>query len=209
MISGYSVKKKNMQNRLLAARYAKSLYGVAEETGQLAAVEKDVQYLKAVCQTSADFVLFLCDPRLRKEEKHRVLDALFTGKLMDLTRLFLRLLIQKRREKYLPEITEVFEEKRAARTGILQAKLTTAIPVSEETKNLFVGKLQAATGRASVRLVCVVEDRVIGGFILEYDGKLVDASLQKGIRRLKDRFDKARPVVKAMELKDLSGLPGV
>lgn len=181
-----------MRNHELARRYAKSLIDVACETGQLEAVEKDVKYLKDVCAASTDFVRFLKNPSLHHHEKMQVIEVLFKGKTTGLTLVFLRLLVKKHRESYLPQIIDVFFESMRVRNGVHVVKLTTAIAVSDALQQKVLAKVQAETRLSNLRLECFVDEGMIGGLILEYDGKMVDASLQKSLRQLAANFENVR-----------------
>lgn len=191
-----------MRNHELAHRYTKSLIDVASETGHLEDVEKDMKGLKELCATSADFVLFLKNPRLHNKEKIQVIDVLFGGKTTNLTLLFLRLLVQKNREIYLPQIIDVFFENMDARNGVHTVKLTTAIAISDELQQKVLAKMQAETSLTNVRLKCFVDETLIGGLILEYDGKMVDASLRRGIRQLRERFEEGHIAIEPVNLQE-------
>ncbi len=177
-----------MQNPRLAYRYAKSLIDLSVEQGQLENVYADMQYLQAVCKSSKDFVNLLRSPIVKGDKKQAVLDAISKGKVGVITESFNKLLVRKGREEFLPEIITAFVEQYQAIKGIHTVKLTTAQPLSEDVKNAIVAKLQSSTGMKNVELETAVKDELIGGFVLEYNNNLVDASIQRDLQDIQKQF---------------------
>jgi F-type H+-transporting ATPase subunit delta len=177
-----------MPNPRLAARYAKSLVDLAIEQNQLEAVYKDMQYLQSICKGSPEFVNIMRSPVIKADKKQNILNALTNGKVSDLTALFNKLLISKTREEYLPEIITAFIGQYNAMKGIHTVKLTTATALTEELKQSIIGKLKAETALKNIELETEVKEELIGGFILEFNNNLVDASISKELRDIKKQF---------------------
>src|SRR5690349_3036895 len=134
-----------MLNPRLATRYAKSLIDLAKEKGQLEAIYKDMEFLQAVCKNSRDFVVLLRSPVIKADKKNAILTAVTQGKVSEITAAFNRLLINKGRESYLPEIVTAFVDQYNHLKGIHTLKLTTAIPVGEDVKQHIVSKVKGQT----------------------------------------------------------------
>lgn len=177
-----------MPNPRLAARYAKSLIGLAQERAELETVYNDMQYLQAICKSNRDFVSLLRSPVIKAAKKEAIIDAVTKGKISPLTLAFTKLLTNKGREEDLPEIIDAFITQYNTIEGIQKIKLTTAVAVSEEVKNDIVNKVKNATGTDKVEVEASVNANLIGGFILEYSNNLVDASVQRDLRELKKQF---------------------
>lgn len=179
-----------MLNPRLAGRYAKSLIDLAVERNQLDQVYNDMQYLQAVCKASREFVALLKSPVIPIDKKNKALTAVTTGKVGELTAAFNKLLISKNREFYLPEIVDAFIDQYNAIKGIHRVKLTTATPVSNELKESIVSKIKNETSLKTIELETAVREELIGGFVLEYNNNLVDASIQRDLRDVKAQFEK-------------------
>ena len=179
-----------MLNPRLAGRYAKSLIDLATERNELEAVYNDMQYLKAVCKASRPFVALLKSPVIPIDKKSSALTAVTTGKISTLTAAFNQLLINKNREFYLPEIVDAFIDQYNLIKGINKIKLTTAAPLSEDVKNELVSKIKAQASIEKIEMESVVNEDLIGGFVLEFNNNLVDASIQRELRDLKKQFDR-------------------
>lgn len=177
-----------MPNPRLASRYAKSLIDLSIEQGQLEKVYKDILYLKSVFQNSKELINFLNNPVITSDQKLQVVKVLDSEKTGEITKSFNRLLIRKGRENYLPEIAEAFIEQYKELKGIYTATLTTAIPASDDVKNAIISRIKRDGHMKQVDLVCVVQENIIGGFILESNGKRIDASVAYDLTKIKNRF---------------------
>ena len=154
-----------MHNPRLAGRYAKSLVDLATEKGQLEVVYKDVQYLRAVCKASQEFVSLLRSPIIKADKKLAIINAVVVPHVSELTAAFIKLLTSKGRERELPEVAQAFIEQYDALKQIHPVKLTTAIPVSNELKNAVAAKIKADAGLPNIELETAVNEDLIGGFV--------------------------------------------
>lgn len=177
-----------MPNPRLANRYAKSLVDLATERGQLEAVYADMKYLQAVCKASREFVALLKSPIIKNDQKNGIVTAVTGGKVSELTSAFNTLLVKKGRESDLPEIAGAFIDLYNEIKGIHRVKLTTAVPVSEELKQSIESKVKDAQHFGSVELETLVDEKLIGGFVLEFNNSLVDVSVQRDLKDIKKQF---------------------
>src|SRR5882757_1445753 len=177
-----------MPNPRLAARYAKSLVDLAVERNQLEAVYKDMLYLQSLTRSSKELVNFLRSPVIKGDKKQKIVDTLTQGKIGELTAAFIRLLITKAREEHLPEISESVITIYNTKKGIHKVKLSTAEPVSDSLKDAIVNKIKSETSLQKIELEMVVKPELIGGFVLEFDNNLVDASIARDLRDIKKQF---------------------
>jgi F-type H+-transporting ATPase subunit delta len=175
-----------MQNPRLATRYAKSLMGLALEQNQLEQVYADMQYLQAVCKSSREFLNLLKSPVIKGDAKRRVIESVTEGKVGPLAAAFNRLLVQKGRENKLDEIAAAFIAEYKKYKGIVSVKLTTATPINDEIKNNIISKLPVEAQQ--IELETVVDEKIIGGFIMQTGDNLVDASIAYDLRAIKKQF---------------------
>jgi F-type H+-transporting ATPase subunit delta len=177
-----------MPNPRLAARYAKSLIGLAMERGQLEQVYSDILFLQSVCKGSNEFVTLLKSPVIKADKKAAIIEAVTNGKVGDLTSAFNKLLIHKGRESNLPEIITAFIDQYKLHKGIYTIKLTTATPVSDELKQQIIEKLKQQHPGKQIELKAEVKESIIGGFLLEMGGSLVDASIAYDLNKIRSQF---------------------
>lgn len=177
-----------MPNPRLATRYAKSLIDLSTEAGQLETVYKDMEYLQALCKSSREFVNLLRSPIIKADKKQSVLDAVTKGTVGPLTTAFNKLLINKGRESDLPEMVNAFIGQYNKLNGIHKVKLTTAVPVSDDLKNAIVARLKKDAALENIELETKTDESLIGGFVLDFNNNLVDASILRDLKDVKKQF---------------------
>lgn len=177
-----------MQNPRLAQRYAKSVIDLSVELNQLDPVHDDMLLLHSINNQSRDFVLMLKSPVITSDKKNKIIDGVTKSKLSKLTATFIKLLCSKNRESLLPEIISSFIEQYNTAKGIHKVKLTTAFPVTDEIKNVFIKKIESAYSVKNIELETRVNENLIGGYILEMEGKLIDASILRDLNDVKKQF---------------------
>lgn len=177
-----------MPNPRLANRYAKSLIDLSSERGELESVYADMRYLQAVCKASKDFVALLRSPIINSDQKNTIITAITKGKVGELTAAFNTLLVKKGRESELPEMAFAFIDQYNELKGIHRVKLTTAVAVSEDVKKSIELKVQEGQQFGSIELEAVVDEELIGGFVLEFNNNLVDASILRDLKDIKKQF---------------------
>jgi F-type H+-transporting ATPase subunit delta len=175
-------------NPRLAARYAKSILDLSVEKNQLEAVYGDMMLLKETCRNSRDLVNLLRSPIIKVDRKVKILEAIFAGKIGEITRAFIKLLLNKDREGNLPEIAAAFAEQYKAYKGIQTVKLTTAIPVSEELKQAILQRVKQERQLDRVELDTEVKKELIGGFILEIGDLRMDSSVAFELNNVRKQF---------------------
>ena len=179
-----------MPNPRLAHRYAKSIIDLALEKSQLEAVYADMKFLQAACKSSKELVSLLQSPIITADKKNAVLAAITADKVTEITAAFNKLLVKKGREFELPEIVEAYIEQYNTIKGIHKVKLTTAVELSDELKQSISDKAAKEGGLGNVELETKVDESLIGGFVLEFNNNLVDASIARDLRDIKKQFAK-------------------
>jgi F-type H+-transporting ATPase subunit delta len=96
--------------------------------------------------------------------------------------------VKKGRERDLPEMATAFIEQYNEMKGIHQVTLTTAVEVGAELKKSIEDKVKAENKFATVELTTKTDDSLIGGFVLEFNNNLVDASIARDLRDIKKQF---------------------
>ncbi len=178
-----------MPNPRLANRYAKSLLDLTVEKGQLEKVFADMQWLQAVCKSSRDFVNLLRSPIIKADKKEKIVEAVTRGKISELTAAFIRLLIRKTRESYLPEINMAFINQYRKYKNIYSVKLTTAVAISDKLKSDIIEHIRINSEMKNVELETVVDSNIIGGFVLLAGDKLVDGSIAYDLKTIARQFE--------------------
>ena len=177
-----------MSNPRLAHRYAKSLIDISQEKGQLENVFNDMQLLQKIIKENRDFLTLLRSPVIAPDKKLKVVDAITTGRVNELTVLFTKLMITKGRESYLPEVITAFIKEYKDLKKIHTVKLTTAVPISSAVKNAFIEQIKKTTAIQNIEMEARVDEKIIGGFVLQTGDQLIDASVAYDLREIAKQF---------------------
>jgi F-type H+-transporting ATPase subunit delta len=178
-----------MLNPRLASRYAKSILDLAIERNEVDKVFQDMEWLYAAIKSSRELVNLLRSPIINLDTKNKIMSEVTKGKIGELTAAFVKLLVQKGRESVLPEIVNSFLAQYRAFKKIYQVRLTTAIPASEDMKKMFITHLTKTTEMKNIELETVVDEEIIGGFVLQAGDKLVDASVLYDLKTIERQFE--------------------
>ncbi len=177
-----------MNNPRLAGRYAKSLLDLAAEQNQIEAVYADMKWLNSVCKSNPDFVAVLSSPIIKADKKEIILKAVTDGRVNDLTAAFIKLLVTKTREANLPEIINAYIDQYNNLNNIQKVKITTAGPLTDTLRAAIMTNVKAAMPNKTFEIETAVKDELIGGFIVETGGQLVDASILRDLKDIQKQF---------------------
>ena len=177
-----------MNNPRLAGRYAKSLLDLAAEQNQIEAVYADMKWLKSVCKSNPDFIAVLSSPIIKADKKEVILKAVTDGRVNNLTAAFIRLLVTKTREANLPEIVNAYIDQYNTLNNIQKVKITTASPLTDSLREAIMTNVKAAMPTKTFEIETAIKDELIGGFIVETGGQLVDASILSDLKYIQNQF---------------------
>src|SRR5690242_8232796 len=178
-----------MQNPRVASRYAKSLIDLAVQLQQLEPVHQDMLLMQSVCRENPDFVNLLRSPIVNTDKKEKIFDAIFGGKVNTVTAQFSKLLIRKGRENFLPEVIRAFISRYQQIKNITKVKITAAVPMDDKLKQEIIGKIRTSSPLENIQLETAVNEDLIGGFVLEMENMLFDASIRHDLEDIKKQFN--------------------
>jgi F-type H+-transporting ATPase subunit delta len=171
----------------VASRYAKSLIELAQERGVLEQVNEDMNLFAKVLQQNRDLGLMMRNPIVKSDKKLAVINAVFKGKMNDLTLAFFGIVARKGRESMLEFVAPEFTKQYNVYKGITTASVTTAMPLTEELRNELGQKLVAQTGQ-KVELEEKIDPSLIGGFVLRVGDQQIDSSVKYNLSKLRNKF---------------------
>ena len=168
----------------IASRYSKSLIQLAQEKGVLETVFADIKSIDILFENSRDLKMLFKSPVIPTEKKLTIVKKLFEGKISTMLYMFMVLLIKKGRESHLHEITESFIKQYNEIKGVTPVKLITAVKLDSGVVQSLVRSLKAKEFLKEVELVEEVNEDLLGGFILEYNDKMLDQSVRRRLNEL-------------------------
>lgn len=177
-----------MHNPRLAGRYAKSLLDIANEQNQLDPVLADMKLLQQLCRQNRDFEMLLRSPIVKPDKKQSILEAILGSRISQLSSAFMKLLVSKGREANLPEIATAFIAAYKEQKRIKTLHITAAAPMNDEVKEAILRKVAESMPGFELEMEESVNPDLIGGYVLELDSKMVDASIRRDLNDVRKQF---------------------
>lgn len=179
----------------ISMRYAKALLAYANEAKVEYVVYQQALTLEKSLREVAELKAALENPVLPQAEKVKVLEIASGGKVAKQLLRFFQLVMQQRREKYLPAMIRNYIALYRKQENISIGKLTTAVPMAlKEVER--IRKIVVDHKGGSAEFSTKVDPSIEGGFIFEIGTYRLDASVANQIRRIKQQFiEKNRRIV--------------
>ena len=156
--------------------YGESLYTLAAEEGLSQVILSELTVLKEAFGAEPDYLQLLSAPNLSKEERCRILDEAFAGKVHSYVLNFLKILTEKGYMRHFLDCCDAYRALYNRDNGILVVTATSAVALQPEQKDRLIRKFSDLTGK-TIELVCKVDPACYGGIRLEYDGKSIDGTV--------------------------------
>ncbi len=171
----------------VATVYAKGLVGAAEKQGSTPVVMEELNSLvDDVLGGLPKFFAALSYPRIPAEEKQRMLDRAFAGKMNPLLLNFLKVVAQHERLDCLYEIRKAAVSLYNELQGQLEVEVRTAEPLSAELRSQIEQQLTVSLGK-HVDLQTQVDPTLIGGMVVRVGDTVYDGSLLNRLEKMRAR----------------------
>ena len=175
-----------MVNVSIARRYARALLDVSSEVGRADAVSEQLSSLSGALAHNRELADVLFNPAFSREQRASVVEGLLKalGKVEPVLANSLRLLVDRNRLAYLPDIARLYRDMADAQAGRLRGHVTSATPLSADTLQSLAGTLKTLTQR-NVVLEARVDPKVLGGVAAQVGSTLYDGTLRTQLEQLR------------------------
>ena len=153
--------------------YGEALYDLARSENLDETILKELDVLVKSFDAEPDFIKLLGTPSLSKEERCRILDDSFRGKVQPYVLNFLKILTEKGYMRHFFHCCDAYRECYNRHHGILVVTAVTAVALTAAQQARLTEKLSGITGK-TIDLRNRVDPDVLGGVRLDYDGKRLD-----------------------------------
>jgi len=176
-----------MLDETLAERYSEALYHMAREAGDAGEQFRELQSAVSQLGQHASLRRALESPAIPREVKKNIVRQLLGERVQARTLHFLYLVLDKGRERLLPQMVGTFERMLRSDAGIVQARVEVPVPLDDELEAHFAARLAALTGK-KVQLEVHVRPELIGGAVVTVGDRLYDGSLRTHLERIRERL---------------------
>ena len=172
----------------IASRYAKSILDLGIEQNALDSLYNDMVALNEA-MSNREFKMFVKSPIIKADKKQSVFNEVFGDSIGELSKTFFSILTRKGREAFLPEIVESFLHQYKKHNHITEVKLTTATALgADAVEAINKALMDSAVTDDKVEIETAVDPELIGGFVIEMDNRLYDASVAHKLEQVKKNF---------------------
>ena len=167
----------------VARRYAEALFGLARERDLIELFQGELRQVAALLDANPDFTAVLNDRLVSPRDKKDLVGKAFP-KVHELVTNLLDLLIDKRREEYIPEIIAVYGRLVDVHNHTIEVQVTSAVTLDDDEQTRLGKALERATGKR-VRLRADVDKQILGGLMVRIDDRLYDGSVRSRLDQLR------------------------
>lgn len=175
-----------MVNVSIARRYARALLDVASEAGRIDAVAEQLTSIAGVFARNPELTDVIVNPAYSRGQVSAVVEAVMKAVpgLEPTLANTLRLLTDRHRLGYLPDIARLFRDMADVRAGRVRGRVTTAAPLPADALTHLQKTLQQLTQR-NVILETRVDPSLLGGVSAQVGSLLYDGSLRTQLEELR------------------------
>ena len=153
------------------------MYALAKEENITSEILAQMQMLANCFREEQAFLQLLSNMALPKAERIAILDHALGGQVHPYLLNFMKILLERNLLGEYAGCLAAFREFYHQDQGIVEAYVTTGAPLSQDQRDRIIEKLRQMTGK-QVELTEKVDAAVLGGVLLEMDGKRYDNTLR-------------------------------
>ena len=168
----------------LAREYGDGLYALCAEEKLTEDVLPQLQVLKALFRQQPDFCRLLSNMSLSKQERTGILDSALRGQVHPYVLNFLKILCERGALHEFEGCEAAFRESFNRDHAVTEATVTTHDALSGAQREKLMKKLTEMTGK-TVHLTEKVDASVLGGVLLEMNGKRYDDTVRHRLEEIR------------------------
>ncbi|HAE42668.1 MAG TPA: hypothetical protein DCG34_07085 [Clostridiales bacterium] len=170
---------------LVAKVYSQALFEVGLEKKSLDLYLKELKAVTTACTEYPDFYEILKSPKIKTDEKKRVVHEVFGDNHSEEINNFIKIILDKRRIKDLFSIAKEFEALIYEHKGIVKAIAYTTKPLATEEHEALKEKLQFMT-KKEIELINQIDENLLGGVMIKLGDRVIDGTLRGKLNRLQN-----------------------
>ncbi|WCO01616.1 ATP synthase F1 subunit delta [Psychroserpens ponticola] len=175
-----------MSGTRAAIRYAKAVLSLAIDQKSEEAINIDMKLIANTVSENTDLDLALKNAIAKQETKREILNQVFPD-LNALTSKSFDVLVENNRIDAVADVARKYNELYEAHIGKEKATVTTAVAITQDLEIKVMAKIKELTSK-SVELENIVDESIIGGFILRVGDIQYNASIANKLNKLKREF---------------------
>lgn len=176
-----------MQAATVARNYAEALLELAVEDRDVNLYAERFGEVVSLLETEADFRHFLETPRIETAAKKKVLREVFEDVIPERLLRFLLIVVDKGRQRLLPQISDEFSELVNEHFGRLRVQVTVAHAPDEDLEAKLKEHLERLFDR-EVLPSYRIEPKLVGGAVIRVGDRIMDGSVRHRLHLLRRKL---------------------
>ena len=172
----------------LARPYARAVFETARDNSSKPNWSEALQLMSLVA-SDPTMKKMLDNPKMTKAQKGEVFTDVCSDKIDDAAKNLIALLAENNRLSICPAIAEQFEVLKSADEGVVDAEVTSAMPLDSDQESALKESLKKKLG-SDVSLTISVDESLIGGVIVKAGDMVIDGSIRTQIAALSNALNR-------------------
>ena len=175
--------------RTIGRRYSKALMALAlEKSEPLGELQREIDEFSGALSAEPKLMSFLTDPNVLLDDRTRALDKILAAvETRPLITYLARLLLQKGRLVFLPDIVREFQQLVDTHEGVVRASVVSAKELTSEETETIRNLLQARFGKKIVLSVSI-DPELIGGLVIKVGSLSFDGSIRSQLKDIQSQL---------------------
>lgn len=176
-----------MKDLRASKRYADALFSLAEERDELQKAEQDLAAVNRVLEEHPQILRIVGNSTISTEDKEGTLEKIFSQNVSPFVLNFLKLLIEKNRFSEIASIQKSFHARFEAKKKIREVTVLVSRSLTDEAEKKLLALLSKKLD-SEIRLAVKIDPSLIGGLVLRFDGREIDASYKHRLREIRQKL---------------------
>ena len=170
--------------KLVSKTYGDALFAVALEENRMDEFFEAVKVVAEILRTNDEFGKLMNHPKIMKEDKVKIVEDTFSGRIPKEIVGVMTILVTKGRAEEMLSVFDYFIDlvKEEKKIGI--ASVTTAVRLSDKQKAKVEQKLLGTTKYETFEMNYSVDASLIGGMVIRIGDRVVDSSIKTKLYEL-------------------------
>ncbi len=176
--------------KLVSKTYGDALFELAQEENKIDDLFEEVQMLKSVLLENPDFSGLMNHPKIDKEDKEAVMEAVLKGRVSDELAGLFKIVVTNNRYSDIFSILDYFTDQVKEYKRIGTAYVQTPVKLDDKQRAAVEKKLLDTTEYRTMDIRYSEDPSLIGGMVIRIGDKVVDSSVRSKLDELTKQLQK-------------------
>ena len=173
----------------LTKEYAVALFSLGLEGGMTDSYADSLDTVLECIKAEPEYLDLLSSPGISGKERAELFCTAFEGKIEEDVMSFVSLLCETGRIRGFEKSVSEYKALLDASHRVSAARVVSTVPLTDDEITRIKEKLEVQSGN-TVHISCEIDPSLIGGIMIEIDGKVIDGSIRRRLQEVKEVISK-------------------